>query len=375
MQRSANEINFTILRNDGSAFPALIYANEDQDDNGKPSRVRIALLPIADRKKYERELLLERKRAEMALRAKSDFVSLLTHEIRTPLNAIIGVSYLLADTNLGVEQRRYSKMLASSSEHLMSLLNSILDFSKVDAGKARVDERPFEFEKTIRTTALAFQASALRKAIDLVVDIPSDVPQFLCGDQVKIGQMVSNLIGNAIKFTQKGSVTLRVEMIENFREVVELRFSVVDTGIGIAEDIIPKIFEEYSQANYEAGTTYGGTGLGLAIVHRLAALHGSQIAVTSKVGKGSSFSFNLKFKIPSGEHSVGPSAVVIDDSLNGVRILVADDSEDNQEILAMQMKRWGVKVTTAKDGQEVLNKLISEDFDFPHRRHSVTATL
>ena len=363
MQRSVSEVNFTLRRKDGSKFPALVSALEVQNEARQPELIRLAIFAIGDRKRYELELLLDRRKAEQALRAKADFVSLLTHEIRTPLNSIIGVSHLLRGTQLSPEQKRYSEMLASSSENLMSLLNSILDYSKVDSGKARIEERPFEFERTIRTTALAFQAPALRKGIDLFVRVGSSIPVYLCGDSVKIGQMITNLIGNAIKFTARGSVTIAVELIEDTPNYVDLRFEVIDTGIGIAEDIIPKIFEEYSQADQNTGATYGGTGLGLAIVHKLAALHGSRISVTSTVGRGSTFRFSLRLKHASEAQKVTRAAPVVDDSLRGVRVLVADDSEDNQIILAMTMKQWGVEVTPAMNGQEVLNALETQSFE------------
>ena len=363
MQHSVSEVSLKIRRKDGTKFPALVSAIEVRDDEGRPQILRLALFAMGDRKKYETELVLDRKKAEQALRAKADFVSLLTHEIRTPLNSIIGVSHLLMQTSLSPEQTRYSDMLASSSENLMSLLNSILDYSKVDSGTSRIESRPFEFERTIRTTALAFQATALRKGIDLVVKVSDDIPESLCGDPVKIGQMITNLIGNAIKFTAVGTVSLVVELVEDTSDYVDLQFKVSDTGIGIPEDIIPKIFEEYSQADESTGVTYGGTGLGLAIVHKLAALHGSRISVHSKVAEGSTFSFGLRLKHAADVGKIHRDVPVAHDSLRGIRVLAADDSEDNQIILAMTMKRWGVEVTPAMNGQEVLAALAVQSFD------------
>jgi len=299
MQGAVREIAVEVVCADGRRLPALINSVLKKDEAGAPLLSRTTVFNATDRKEYERELLRERQRAEQATRDKADLLSMLSHEIRTPLTALMGVSHLLRSTELSEQQQKLVRILRSSSQDLLNLINGILDFSKIEAGKVALEERPVDLRQLIHGIVDNFRVIAEAKGVALEVRIDERVPGSVLGDPIKLGQVLTNLLSNAIKFTSKGSVTVTLLVRELVPEALLIDFQVADTGIGIASDRLPHIFDEFTQANYDIGLQYGGTGLGLSISKKLVELHGSRIAVESELGRGTRFSFGLRLKIPA----------------------------------------------------------------------------
>jgi PAS domain S-box-containing protein len=265
MQGFVKEINLSLVRKDKTKISVLISAIMKRELDSESVYTRMTIFDISDRKMYETQLRYERNRAETALKNKVDFLSMLTHEIRTPMNAVIGISNLLHETKLTDEQRKYSEMLRRSSENLMDLLNSFLDLSKIESGKYLLEERSFNLRKLAEDITFGHQGSAREKGIILKHKLSAGIPDKLVGDPVKIGQIISNLISNAIKFTPIGYVALNVSIGQHNEREIEIHFEVEDSGIGIPPDRVDLIFNEYTQADYNTAKIYGGTGLGLTM--------------------------------------------------------------------------------------------------------------
>jgi PAS domain S-box-containing protein len=328
MQGSVREIAVEVVCADGRRLPALINSVLLRDAEGRPRVVRTTVFDATDRKEYERELLRARQKAERADKLKADFISMISHEIRTPLSAILGIGHLLAATELTEAQQKYVRILRSSSESLMGLVNDILDFSKIESGTLTLEERRFDPRELVYGIVYGLQVKAHEKGVALDVSIDERIPPALLGDSVKIGQVLTNLIGNAVKFTQRGSVAAELRLETEEADVAAVRFRVTDTGIGIAADRLPRIFDDYTQASYDIGLKYGGTGLGLGISKKLVERHGSAIEVTSEPGKGSVFSFVLRLKVapPAAPDEAAAAGRA---PLQGLRVLVADDNDVN----------------------------------------------
>jgi PAS domain S-box-containing protein len=366
MQGFANEINFELMcKSGGRSLPVLVNTVEKKDAEGRTLLYRTTLFNISDRKNYERELVQARKKAEEAAKAKADFLSMMSHEIRTPMNAIIGLSNLLQQTGLSPQQQRYLNILHSSSENLLHLLNNILDFSKIEAGKASLEERGFDLRQLISGIFHGLNVKAEEKGLTVHVEIDEQVPACLVGDPVKLGQVLTNLMSNAIKFTERGSVTVAVRVRERLGEMVALDFKVSDTGIGIPQERLSQIFEEFTQASYDINQKYGGTGLGLTISQKLLELHGSRLSVEGVAGAGSSFSFPLRLKVgQEAATSVAPVQAPVDtQSLRGVKLLVAEDNDVNVFVLAQFLRKWGVDFDVVGDGQQALEKIRAASYD------------
>ncbi|MDO1446640.1 ATP-binding protein [Rhodocytophaga aerolata] len=366
MQGSVNELSYDLVSKSGALLPVLINSSHVTDAEGKVVLYRSTLVNISDRKKYEAELLQAKKKAEQAAKTKAEFLSTVSHEIRTPMNAIIGVANLLQATDPSPRQLEYLRILKLSSENLLNLINDILDFNKIESGKISLEERPFNIRELLQHLIYNLLPKAEEKEITLTHEIDARLPSFLLGDPVKLIQVLTNLIGNAIKFTHTGSVTLRVQAIEVTSKDVVLEFKVSDTGIGIAADKIHKIFEEFSQADYEINLKYGGTGLGLAISKKLLALYNATLQVESELGKGSSFSFALKLPISDFQPE---SQQLVDlphshpGSLRGIKLLLAEDNSVNIFILSQYLKSWEVAFDVAEDGSEAIEKIRQHTYD------------
>jgi signal transduction histidine kinase len=300
MQGFANEVMFELLGKERGPIPILVTAVQKRDERGEPLFNRITVFNATDRRKYERELLLERRRAERADKAKADLLAMIGHDMRTPLNAIGGAVQLLELLSPTEQQKKYLRMLRSSSAALLDLANQILDFSRLQAGQALVADEPFEPRVVVGHVADELLGQAEGKGIALRTEIGPDVPTTVSGDAAKIQQVLANLAGNAVKFTQAGSVTLSARPLEAGSGWVEVEFRVSDTGIGIPANRLDAIFDEFTQADPEIGKSYGGTGLGLTISRRLAELLGGTLAVDSEVGRGSTFRFRLRLRSPKG---------------------------------------------------------------------------
>jgi signal transduction histidine kinase len=297
MQGYISEIAFELSpRNGASPVPILVSAMQKRDEKGVPLLNRITVFNATDRRGYERELLLERRRAERADRAKAELLAMIGHDMRSPLSAIATAVDLLDRTPSPEQQARYLRALRSSSMTLLGLANQILEYSRLEAGQASVEDAPFDAGAVVADTADAISGQAEKKGLVLRVDVAPDVPRILLGDARKIQQVLTNLGGNAVKFTSHGSVTLALRVMESDAESVRLEFSVVDTGIGIAGDRLDAVFDEFTQADDHIGKTYGGTGLGLTISRRVADLLGGTLSVESELGKGSTFRFQLRLR-------------------------------------------------------------------------------
>ena len=309
---------------------------------------------IAQRVRAEEELEEARDVALRASRFKSDFLSSMSHEIRTPMNSILGMADLLAETQLNQEQTEYVKVTRSAGDTLLALINHILDLSKVEAGQLDLEEVPFDLVELIETAAGFLAVRAHENGLELNCHVRADAERRLIGDPVRLRQVITNLVGNAIKFTDAGEVTLHVENEPEASEPSTLRFIVSDTGIGIVPDKLHCIFDSFTQADASTTRKYGGTGLGLAITRRLIELMGGRIWVDSTVGKGSTFYFMASFGTQAG-----PAEQVAGHSMNmdGLKTLVVDDNATNREILVEMLAAWGAQTNEVDDGYRALAEL------------------
>ena len=299
MQGFANEIAFELVRSDQRILPVLVNSRQKRDAANIPLFTRITLFDSTDRRRYERELLLARRKAEQVAKDKADLLAMLSHDIRNPLNALMGGVQLLDRSELTDAQRRFVRLLKSSSENMLNLLNHVLELSKAESNAFALTERALSIREVVGDVVSTFDPAAREKGLRLGAAIGEAVPAVVLGDPVAIRQILSNLVGNAVKFTSTGSVTVTVGTRELGTDAVTLTFAVADTGIGIPGDVIDRIFNEFTQASYETAMRFGGTGLGLTITRRLLALYGSAIQVRSSPGEGSTFSFDVRLPLPA----------------------------------------------------------------------------
>jgi PAS domain S-box-containing protein len=300
MQGAVKEIALEVVRPDGGIVPVLANARQTRDADGTPLFNRFTLFDATDRRRYERELLLARRKAEQVAKDKADLLAMLSHDIRNPLNALMGIVQLLERSEVAEPQRRFVRLLKSSSEHMLNLLNHVLELSRVESSSFALVETPFRLREVVDDAVSTFEEAAREKGLDLRASIAGTVPAVLVGDPVALRQVLTNLLGNAIKFTSSGSITVTVDSKQAATDAVTLAFAVSDTGMGIPPEMIERIFQEFTQASYETAMRFGGTGLGLTITRRLLALYGSTVHIESVVGQGSTFSFELRLSLPTG---------------------------------------------------------------------------
>jgi signal transduction histidine kinase/CheY-like chemotaxis protein len=335
---------------------AALKTVNDQLETRVRERTEELRSEVEEHKKTEAEMRRAKDAAEEASRAKSEFLANMSHEIRTPLNGVMGMTDLALGTELTAEQREYLETVKLSADSLLSVINDILDFSKIEAGKAELDIRPFNLRDALEGVMRTLALRADEKGLELLCELAPETPEIVRGDSSRIGQVILNLVGNAIKFTHEGEVGLKVEVESRQENDRILHFTVSDTGIGIPPQKHGLIFDAFAQADTSTTRQYGGTGLGLSISSRLVDLMGGRIWLESEVGRGSRFHFTVRLEVLDPKDvAVGEAAPA--ELLRGVKVLVVDDNRTNRRILEGMLKRWEMNPASAEDGERALRGL------------------
>ncbi len=365
--RDFTRLETTLLRRDGQHLPVEVSLYFKAPVNDRPGHYIAFVTDISLRRASQEALVAAKQAAEASAQARSAFLANMSHEIRTPMNAIIGMSQLALQTRLDASQRNYIAKTHQAAVSLLGILNDILDLSKVEAGRLEIDHVEFHLDRVFEGLANLLALRAEEKGVDLLFDVAPDTPQHWVGDPQRLGQILINLAGNAVKFTESGRVVVGCRMVSRQGGRATLEFSVRDTGIGMSDEQIAGLFMPFTQGDNSISRRYGGTGLGLAICKRLAELMGGHISVTSQPGQGSRFCFTAEFEGPLKGHPAEPASaptVSLDASaLAGVRILLVEDNLVNQEVGVGLLERAGAQVEVAGNGREALARLAVDTFD------------
>ena len=368
----------------GKCIDVLCNGSGYKDDKGNVLGVVIVARDVTDQKRIETELIEAKVFAELAtsiamdakskaesatllaenaVKAKQQFLSNMSHEIRTPMNAIIGFTKVVLKTELTIKQKEYLTAIKTSGDALIVLINDILDLAKVDAGKMIFEQIPFKISKSISAMLHLFETKIQEKNLKLVSIYDSKIPRVLVGDPVRLHQIILNLVSNAVKFTSKGEITVSATLLNEDEDNATIEFSVKDTGIGIVENKIGRIFENFQQASSATARLYGGTGLGLAIVKHLVESQGGSIRVISKIDVGSTFSFTLDFQKTTADAELETELVDVDKEIRNIKVLVVEDIELNQLLMQTLLDDFGFENDVVANGKIAIEKLQKNIYD------------
>ncbi len=369
---------------DGKETPALFNGSVYKDDKGNVLGAVVVARIITEQKRFEKELTEARIFAELAtgiaeeakskaesatiiandaVKAKQQFLSNMSHEIRTPMNAIIGFTKVVLKTNLSAKQKEYLTAIKMSGDALIVLINDILDLAKVDAGKMIFEQVPFKMAISISAMLHLFETKIQEKNLILIKEYDNNIPDVLVGDPVRLHQIILNLVSNAVKFTTDGKITVSVRLLSEDAKQVTIEFAVADTGIGIAENKIQSVFDNFQQASSGTSRLYGGTGLGLAIVKQLVEPQGGSIHVKSKINEGSVFSFKLSFQKTNAEAEIETEFLELDTEFKNIKVLVVEDMALNQLLMKTLLDDFGFERDIASNGKKAIEKLETKDYD------------
>jgi PAS domain S-box-containing protein len=351
------------LHRDGRVVIADGRFSVVRDDAGRVSYVLNLTEDVTDRKRAEAELVTAKEAAVAATKAKSDFLANMSHEIRTPMNAVLGMTHLALKTALTSKQRDYLTKARAAAESLLGIINDILDFSKIEAGKLAMEQTEFRLDAVLDNLASVVSHKTHEKNLEFLVAPPRDLPPALVGDPLRLGQILINLVNNAVKFTERGEIVVTVRLEERLSDRAKLKFAVRDTGIGMTPEQIARLFQAFSQADSSTTRKYGGTGLGLSISRRLVEMMEGNIWAESERGRGSTFCFTAWFGLGSAErHQKSLPA-----GLAGMRVLVVDDNAVAAEVLTDMLGQFALRVECASSGEDALRELANADSHDPYR--------
>ena len=374
----------TLRHKDGNLTDVLFNGSVYKDDKGNVLGVVVVARDITEQKRIATELteaivfaelateLAEEAKikaenstliAQNAVKAKQQFLSNMSHEIRTPMNAIVGFTKVLLKTDLTVKQKEYLQSIKLSGDALIVLINDILDLAKVDAGKMDFEQNLFRLSSSISAMLHLFETKIQEKNLKLIKEYDNNIPEVLVGDPVRLHQIILNLVGNAVKFTSRGNITVNIKLLNADEEKVLIQFSISDTGIGIAKDKLKNIFENFQQATSGTSRLYGGTGLGLAIVKQLVEKQGGSVSVKSKIDEGSTFSFILPFQITDKDAEIEPEMVELDSEIKDIKVLVVEDMMLNQLLMRTLLDDFGFECDIASNGKIAIEKLRARSYD------------
>jgi two-component system sensor histidine kinase/response regulator len=352
--KSLTNFELRFRRKDGESVWVIISLSLVTDDGGTREVIEGMFIDITERKRADQEMRKARVAAEAASRAKSDFLANMSHEFRTPMNGVIGMTELLLGTELTANQRQFSEIIRASGQALMTVINDILDFSKIEAQKLELEKKDFSLHGVMEYAAEMLAVQAQQKGLELVCEVAPEVPLRLRGDSGRLRQILVNLIGNAVKFTHRGEVSIRVGLETEDLRSATLRFTISDTGIGFPQNRSSVLFEPFVQADGSKTRRYGGTGLGLAISKRLVEMLGGRIGAQSEEGKGSTFWFTALLEKPSLS---GAAPVEVQPSFRHAKVLVVDDNATNSLLVCSLLSRWGFRAEESADADSALAML------------------
>ncbi|QEM05894.1 PAS domain-containing protein [Mucilaginibacter rubeus] len=348
------EVDLLVYRKDRQPLWISVINSVIINSKGEVDKYIEVIIDITAKKKAEIELINAREEAVQLSRAKDMFISVMSHEIRTPLNAVIGMSHLLLEDDPLDGQKENLNILKFSAENLMTLINDVLDFAKIETGNVELEKERVDLTELVQSITSSMQYKAAEKNIYISKSIDEAIPKVILGDRTRLIQILLNLVGNAIKFTEKGGVTIDLKVIQQSEQDVRIRFAVIDTGIGIAANKLGTIFEQFKQAELDTTRKFGGTGLGLAISKRLIELHDSRINVDSVPGQGSTFWFTIGFK--KGDYQSNRNSNNVEEGLK-INVLVVDDNQINRLLINKILKKWGASADFAENGIEAIEKV------------------